>query len=224
MSKRVSVLCGSVCLFIAACASNEVKAPVLPWVQSKQQAIVYNAFLADVLDYEDSSRNEIPTWVSGYLNGEDIEKLPQYHDKYLFVSKQTVNDIKSQGQLSEEFSTEKDFPSLIAARVQKRLNLNLYLYPDAVYGAFFEEAVKAFYDAEFEGVFREDDFWIKRREAQEEGADREVIDFLTLLSADRSSLVSQVKGILDSVKPSEKLDQEQAAAVMHVKNVFFDGF
>ncbi|MDR0785686.1 MAG: hypothetical protein LBE74_07380 [Treponema sp.] len=208
------------CLFLAACATEEVKTPILPWTPPERQVIVQNAFLSDVLDYKDSSWKGIPAWAAAYFNGDDIEDLPQYRDKYLFVSKQTGGDLN----ILDQFSIEKDFPLLIANRVQKRFTHNLNTYPDAVYGAFFEEAVKAFYDAKFQGVLKEDDFWMRRRETREDRTEGETIDFLTLASADRRFLVSQINAVLSSVKPSEEITRDQATAVMRVKNNFFSDF
>jgi hypothetical protein len=213
-----------VCLFLAACATEEVKSPILPWTPpaSTQQISAKNAFLADVLDYKDSSRRDIPLWVTAYFNGENIENLPQYRGKYLFVSRQIGNDLNVLSQLTGD--VEKDFPLLIASRVQKSLTRNIKIYPDAEYGAFFEEAVKAFYDANFEGIIKEDDFWIKRRITQEDGMDSETFDFLTLVSVDKNILVLQINTLLFGVNPSEEPTREQASAIIHIKNNFFNYF
>jgi hypothetical protein len=197
-----------------------VKAPILPWTPLERRITAQNDFLADVLDYKDSSRQNIPAWVIAYFNGENIERLPQYRGKYLFINQQTGNSLNVLGQ----FSVEKDFPALIANRVQETLTRNLNAYPDAVYGAFFEEAVKAFHDAKFDGVFKEDDFWVKRRVILEDATQGETFDFLVMASADRRLLAFQINVLLSSVNPSEKASREQAAAVTRVKNNFINNF
>jgi hypothetical protein len=210
-----------ICLFLTACVTEEVKIPILPWTPPPDQQItIQNDLLIDVLDYKDSSLKDIPSWVATYYNGENIERMPQYSDKYLFINRQTGNRLNVLGQ----FSIEKDFPLLIASRVQNALTHGLNTYPDAVYGAFFEETVKAFYDAKFEGVLKEDDFWIKRQITREDETHGEIFEFLTMVSVDRRLLASQINTLLSSVNPSKQATKDQATAVMHIKNNFFDNF
>jgi hypothetical protein len=197
-----------------------VLAPILPWTPPDRQIITRNDFLTDVLDYKDSSLQEIPLWVAAYFNGESVESLPQYRGRYIFIDKQTGNDLNILGQ----FSIEKDFPLLIASRVKETLTRNISTYPDAVYGTFFEEAVKAFYDAKFDGVFKEDAFWIKHRVTREDGSQSEMFDFLTMVSADRRLLAFQINALISDINPSEKPTREQAGAVIHAKNNFINDF
>ena len=127
------------------------------------------------------------------------------------------------------FSAARDVPSLVASRAQNRLAGRVNANPDVVYGGFFEAAVKAFSDADYEGVVREDDFWVYRQISTDDPVldvetDVKEYVFLVLFSIDKSSLVSQINAILNAVPSNPPLSKDQAAAVSRVKEAFFTNF
>ena len=86
--------------------------------------------------------------------------------------------------------------------------------------------VKAVSDGIYEGAERTDDFWVFRQYFGPGGAapGRETYDYLILVTIDKSLLETQVRAILEGIKPEPPPSREQSAAIHRVKDTFFDGF
>jgi hypothetical protein len=103
---------------------------------------------------------------------------------------------------------------------------NVSNYPDAKYGNFFETAIKAFSDAAYEDIVKEDDFWIKQQGIADtsENLPQERFNFLVLTYIDKKELVPQINAIFAGITPSPVPTKEQSAAIKNAKDTFFDGF
>jgi hypothetical protein len=180
----------------------------------------------EVLDYKGRAEGEaVPGWAEDFLAGapERLESRRQY--RYVFTAHNSGTNFRGLSQWSGAFSADEDFPRLAAARITARFSRGVE-NPDLVYGRYFEGLIRAASDAVYQGAVREDDFWIKRRFFEKDGftVNREVHDFIILITIDRSLFASQVREILDSVKPVSRLTRDQNAQVNRVKEHFFEGF
>jgi hypothetical protein len=170
------------------------------------------------------THGNLPDWVDAYMQGglAGIERLPEYQDKYVFVSENKGTNFNALSQWVEGFSVVKVSPRLMAIRVQERFNKSVTTYPDVVYGSFFEMTVKAFADARYTGLEKQDDYWMLQQVSVENGVPIEQFGFLILIIADKEILIPQISSILANI-PAPAL-KEQIAAANHIKEIFFDGF
>jgi hypothetical protein len=170
------------------------------------------------------TRGNLPEWVDAYMQDglAGIERLLEYQDKYVFVSENKGTNFNALSQWVEGFSVVKGSPRLMAARVQERFNKSVPTYPDAVYGSFFEATVKAFADARYTGLEKQDDYWMLQQVSVENGVPIQRFGFLILITAEKEILIPQINAILAAI-PAPAL-KEQAAAANHIKEIFLDEF
>jgi hypothetical protein len=194
---------------------------------------------AQIKDYQGRAEGEsIPEWVNLFLAEgiRGVERLPEFWNKYVFVGLKEGSNFRALGQWEAAFNPAQDFAPLAAARIEARLiTAAQSAIPDDTYGPFFETFVKNASDALYQGAVQESSFWIQQilpaRETGEEGEEgepaevnREVYDFLVLVSIDRDQLEFQINGIFDAAKAHTTLKRDQAAAVNRIGENFFEGF
>jgi hypothetical protein len=214
-------------LWCTGCNSEPEAAPLLNWSPPPEKSWEISAL--DGLSRSKSGAGStvtFPAWVNAYINGgiSSVESI--FPGRYIFVSVMKGNNFNALRQWTAGFLPDKDFPRLLADRVQKRLTSGLTTYPDAEYGSFFELTIKAFSDASYEGAMKEDDFWFLRTVFDEESqnAGQEEYSFLIMVSIDKNELAAQVNAILDGITPDPKPSRAQAASINRVRSLFFIAF
>jgi hypothetical protein len=169
----------------------------------------------------------VPAWALLYLEGGNtaVETLPEFQDRYVFVSMNEGLNFNALEQWLEGFSPEQDFARLAAVRMEKRLLSAVAGFPDDEYGSYFETLIRAASDADWEGPRREEDIWVKRRFfSLTEDETRESWVFLILTAIKKDVLVPQINTLLKNTKPSQPLNRGQTNTVGRVVETFFEGF
>jgi hypothetical protein len=205
---------------ITACSSNP-EAPVdlgpVPAYQERNS-------VTEIIDYE----NDMPEWVIRYAEAglAEIETLPEYEDRYVFISRQAGSSLDPLLLWAAGFSPERDFPRLVSERIQKRFIAGGSGNPGEEYGRYFEAVVKNASDAVFEGASREGSFWIKKRIFADDGISpaEEVYEYLVMTSIDRETLQRQINMLLITTRPDKTPTREQSAASMRLRLNFYEGF
>jgi hypothetical protein len=184
---------------------------------------------------------EIPEWVNRYLTGggREVENLPEFGDKYVFVGMSEGTNFKALSQWAAAFTPAQDFARLAASRIETRLTgAAQNATPDETYGAFFEALIKKASDAQYQGVVKEAGFWVQlllpadeADEENEEGAEqertevnREVYVFLILISIDKNQLESQINAIFNAARTNITPRRDQTTAINRIGENFFAGF
>ncbi|GHV55658.1 hypothetical protein AGMMS49579_19070 [Spirochaetia bacterium] len=199
-----------------------------------------------IIDYQTRTAGaDIPEWVNRYLaeSARGVEKLAEFEDKYIFVGKGEGVNFNALRQWEMAFSPAQDFPRLVASRIEARIigaAQNAIL--DDTYGPFFEALIKEASDAQYQGAVMETSFWVKllfspdeagaeneeNEESERIGVNREVYDFLILISIDKNQLESQIIAIFDAARESiptnPKPRRDQTAAINRLRQYFFIGF
>jgi len=180
-----------------------------------------------ITDYKNKTIGEaIPEWVNLYLNSglREVEALRAFQGNYVFVHRNQGNSFNALQLWKNNFSAELDFPRLAAARIEARFSAAVS-YPDDEYGAFYEALIRAASDAPWTGAIMKDDFWVRKRyPASETEAEQENLEFLILVTMDKSGFSSQLGKIFESINPVPPPTQNQLAAINLVKDRFFDTF
>ncbi|MDR1144087.1 MAG: hypothetical protein LBK77_07725 [Spirochaetaceae bacterium] len=180
--------------------------------------------VAEIIDYE----NDMPEWVDRYaaagLTG--VETLPEFEDRYVFVSRQIGNTLEPLRLWAAGFSVERDFSRLVSARIQARFILGGNGNPGDAYGRYFEAAVKNASDSTFTGASLEGSFWIKKRIFADDGLSPvgEVYEYLIMTSINRETLRDQIDMLLTTTRTNESPSRDQAAASMRLRLNFYEGF
>ena len=159
-----------------------------------------------ILDFQGKDQGGVlPPWVNRYLTAgfRGVEGLPEYEGKYVFIGENTGINNRLLRQWADRFSPDHDFARLAAARIEARFSQGALAYPDDEYGAFFALMVKAVADGIYEWAERADDFWVFRQYFDPGGdaPGRAVYDYFVLVTIDKSLLETQVRAILEGIKP-----------------------
>ena len=217
---------------LTGCATG-VKEIALPWVYEESDQYIK---LFDVLDYQGKDEGTaIPDWVHqyNYIDTKAIENLAAYYDSYAFVGINSGLNFNALMLWALSWTAYQDFNLLVLERVQARLEGFLNessvspLYPDYEYGAFFEKAIKAVVDAQYNEAFQDGLFWQLKRYYLNDGVtvDYEIYEFLTLNIINKKVLQEKITNIFDTLEPfSVPLTVRQAAKVSMAKEHFFDNF
>lgn len=213
-------LCAVLCLF--SCASEQRPQAVLDWTPKSIPAESVQTF--SIVSRESDM---FPPWVDAYLAGglRGVERLPAYRNTYVFVKENRGNNLDALKQWAVHFSVEREFPRLVAQRVQNRLEGNVTTYPDNEYGVFFENAIKAFSDARYEHTVKFDDFWFEKSIVAEDGGeDRHEFLFLIMVIIEKKTLTDQINAIFSTIPLIPAPTNSQLTAISHVKTAFFTRF
>ena len=204
-----------------------------------------------ITDYKDKiNGGNIPEWVNIYLDSgvRELETDNVYQDRYVFVSRNEGNNFNALSQWSRRFSPDLDFPRMAGARIEARLSSGI-TFPDEEFGSFYGTLVCAAFDAPWTGAVREDDFWIKREffsasdeqnpetsgfnetnteyedmESSGLPRDKEIWEFLILVTIEKSLFASQLDTVFKNVIPKPQPTRDQMNAANRVKDHFLDGF
>jgi hypothetical protein len=183
----------------------------------------------EIIDYKTRAGGDpVPEWVSSYLEGETaaIESLEEYQDRYVFVARNRGSNFKALEQWNLGFVPELDFARLAAVRIERRFTQAAGGFPDSAYGSYFESLIRAASDADWKGVVREDDFWLKHfiPASGENENSGESYDFIILVTIDKTLLASQIQVLLNGIKPQPPPTRDQTSAASRVRDRFFEGF
>jgi hypothetical protein len=209
---------------LTACTGNPPELPI-QWTPPPQVEVIQ---LYQIIDYKTKALGEeIPEWVNRYESEgiPGIEGLPQYDDTYIFISELEGSNFNALQQWTSGFVLSKDFSRLVASRIQSRITKTVGTYPDGEYGRFFETLIKAASNAVYSGAVQEGDFWVLKQYFKEDGVspDREVYNFLILVSMNKTILKLQINEILSTLGPIP-LTKAQTVSVNRLKETFFDSF
>ena len=211
-------------VFLSSCTTDSgkraYKLPEIP--EETKKPIIFT-----IIDYKNKSIGEaVPEWVNLYLDSglREVEALKTYQGSYVFVHRNEGNNFNALQLWKDNFSVELDFPRLAATRIEARFSASVP-YPDDEYGAFYEALIRAASDASWTGAKTEDDFWIRKRyPANETESEQENLEFLVLVTIEKSLFSSQLEKIFENIKPIPPPDKNQIAAINQVKERFYEKF
>jgi hypothetical protein len=211
-------------LFLFACEGNPD--PEIPVPQEGPFNEALPAFQANLLlDYQGKDSGQaLPRWVEAYLAGGNagVEALPEYEYVYAFVG-------ENSGPVPLEtwrrnFDAGRTFPRLAGARIRFRFILALDTGADEVYGGYYEAAVKAAYGADYNGPWKEGDFWVLEEpgENPERAGENGRYRYLVLVLVPRDVFEREVQAIFEQTKGDGTRDQH--SAFEKLRENFFEGF
>ncbi|MDR2739518.1 MAG: hypothetical protein LBB68_06780 [Treponema sp.] len=193
--------------------------------------------IIEVIDHENITRDggdtivsedDMPPWVVRYISTgvAGIEALPEYEDSYVFMGKQTGNNLESLKLWANGFSINRDFPRLVSARVQARFSEFARGNPSEEFGRYFEAVIKNLSDVTFSEASRESSFWIKKRIFGDDGLTPagETYEYFILIRIGREALEKQINLLLITTHPEIPPTRDQSVAAMRLRLNFYEGF
>jgi hypothetical protein len=231
MNVKLFITANITCIFLfISCAgqSNAFFIPV-PDFSIYENGITINR--GDIIQTKDGVILEfMPEWLAAFIEGEieAVEALELYSDKYVFIAVNEGENFTALEKWAENFSAQHDFAVLAAIRIENRLVLNASLYPDDEYGPFFETLIKRSYNQTYTGVVKENTYWIKMRNNNENNVMRnsspEIYKFFVLLTIDRSTMQSIIRSMIMQTIAAVSPTGPHAVSVSRLRQTFFQGF
>jgi len=160
---------------------------------------------------------DIPGWLDAYAKGGivEVEKMEFYHGRYCYIVINEGGNFDSLGKWAKNYSADRDFSRLAAARIEKRLINGASLYPDDEYGVFFEKLVKKAYDIEYADALMEDTYWVKCGE---------VYKFFVFISIDVVMMQTIINNLTSETLASVTPTRSQSSSIARLQHNFFEGF
>jgi hypothetical protein len=218
------VINGLVLLLSCTATPREVSIPAVPPQIHTAEEAPYQI----IEHMAGKSKETLPGWVVQYIAGgiAGIESLPQYANRYVFISVNSGSNFTALNQWTAGFSIDQDFPLLVSLRVLSRFIGDGQRSPDHDFGRYFESAVRTAADTLYSDTRREADFWIRKRYETQDAVDgvQEVYDFYILVSIAKDQLQYQINQILLKAAEGITLTREQADAVNRLQENFYEGF
>lgn len=209
-------------LFFSSCLGQR-KAAIIPIPDTDTEFFDFTLpiKMEDILESKNGTGTvNLPRWLRAYLSGgiEEIEKIPAYNGKYIFIGMSEGMNFSAMGKWAENFSPLRDTTMLAAKRIEKKLITSAALYPDDEYGEFFEVLVKNAYGAVYPGTMKEDTYWIKIN------SETDMYVFFVLISVDISDFQNVVHEMIATSIQSSSLTRDKRNAVNRLQQNFFEGF
>jgi hypothetical protein len=227
MKKKISSAILSLCaLILLSCAGKNAPLVIIPETIDKPE--INNLIGIDniIETMKGPGNGNLPEWLVTLNNGgiDAIEKMDQYYGKYCFIGRNKNTNFEALTKWMENYQETRAFTRLAAVRIENRLNLNIALYPDDEYGAFYEKLVKKSYDAEYPDVVTEDTYWIKKTENSETNGFYETYEFFTFVSIDKTTMQDIIKKMITDTRAAVTPTRAQNNAINNIQLHFFEGF
>lgn len=206
---------------VIGCASKPATAtgvnPPAPLVKAYPPQILEHKGTAFGRDY--------PKWMDAALNGpRDVEKLPDYANKYVVVVQEEGMDLSGAQLAASKINAQTTIASLITTRVKDTFAGAQVGDKDKI-ETYMERAVKSVSEATFTGFGMESDWWAKLQTFTSDGKpDKQVYRVIQLWAIDKDTLKTQIQKQLNGAAAAEPKTPEKQKAMDLVQQSFFDGF
>ena len=166
--------------------------------------------------------NNLPDWVRAYIIGgtAEVERLERFNNRYCFIVRNEGTNFNALSIWTENYSAVRDFPRLVASRIEQRVIQGASMNPDDEFGLFYERFLKMAFDSEYPDVQQEDSFWVRLISNDF----IEIYDFSVFLSVEKSVLQDFIIKMFADSLSDVHISRSQNSAVNRLKNNFFDGF
>ena len=227
MKKKLLLAVFSLCALVISCPGRNPPLIIIPETTIKKIESNYSIGIDDIIETRDGKgKAALPEWLVTFNNGgiDAIEKMDQYNGKYCFVGRNKNSNFEALTKWAENYQETRAFTRLAAARIENRLNLNITLYPDDEYGAFYEKLVKKSYDMEYPDAATEDTYWIKKTETSEENGIHDTYEFFAFVIIDKTIMQNIIRKMITETYAVVIPTRAQNNVINNLQQHFFEGF
>jgi hypothetical protein len=227
MKKKFLLAVFSLCTLVISCPGKNPPLIIIPNTANKKNETNYSIGIDDIIETKDGrGKKTLPEWLMTYNSGgiDAVEKMEQYGGKYCFVGRNKNNNFEALTKWAENYQETSAFTRLAAARIESRLTLNINLYPDDEYGAFYERLVKKSYETEYPDAVMEDTYWIKKTETSEANGVHDTYEFFAFVIIDKTIMQDVIKKMIADARADLDPTRAQNIAINNIQQHFFEGF
>ncbi len=169
-----------------------------------------------------------PKWVELAIVGgyRDIEKLPDYKDKVVFIAQFEAQNLQSAQLLAERMQADTEIARYLSTRVKDAFKgANVADADSKNFGAYGERFVASVGEAKFSGFRMEADWWVKvQTYTPENKPDKQVYRVIQLWAIDKNMLQKQFDILFSQMAGGEPATPEQKRAMDLVQNTVAKDF
>ncbi|HOO01564.1 MAG TPA: hypothetical protein PLE76_02540 [Rectinema sp.] len=169
-----------------------------------------------------------PRWVELAIIGgyRDIEKLPDYKDKVVFIAQFEAQNLQSAQLLAERMQADTEIARYLSTRVKDAFKgANVADADSKNFGAYGERFVMSVGEATFSGFRMEADWWVKvQTYTPEDKPDKQIYRVIQLWAIDKNMLQKQFDMLFSQMAGGEPPTPEQKRAMDLVQNTVTKDF
>jgi len=169
-----------------------------------------------------------PKWVELAIIGgyRDIEKLPDYKDKVVFIAQFEAQNLQSAQLLAERMQADTEIARYLSTRVKDAFKgANVADADSKNFGAYGERFVASVGEAKFSGYRMEADWWVKvQTYTPENKPDKQIYRVIQLWAIEKGMLQKQFDILLSQLSGAEQPTPEQKRAIDLVQNTVAKDF
>jgi hypothetical protein len=169
-----------------------------------------------------------PKWVELAIIGgyRDIEKLPDYKDKVVFIAQFEAQNLQSAQLLAERMQADTEIARYLSTRVKDAFKgANVADADSKNFGAYGERFVASVGEAKFSGYRMEADWWVKvQTYTPENKPDKQIYRVIQLWAIEKGMLQKQFDILLSQLSGSQQPTPEQKRAIDLVQNTVTKDF
>jgi len=169
-----------------------------------------------------------PRWVELAIIGgyRDIEKLPDYKDKVVFIAQFEAQNLQSAQLLAERMQADTEIARYLSTRVKDAFKgANVADADSKNFGAYGERFVMSVGEATFSGFRMEADWWVKvQTYTPENKPDKQIYRVIQLWAIDKNMLQKQFDMLFSQMAGGEPPTPEQKRAMDLVQNTVTKDF
>ena len=169
-----------------------------------------------------------PKWVELAIIGgyRDIEKLPDYKDKVVFIAQFGAQNLQSAQLLAERMQADTEIARYLSTRVKDAFKgANVADADSKNFGAYGERFVMSVGEATFSGFRMEADWWVKvQTYTPEDKPDKQIYRVIQLWAIDKNMLQKQFDMLFSQMAGGEPPTPEQKRAMDLVQNTVTKDF
>jgi len=169
-----------------------------------------------------------PKWVELAIIGgyRDIEKLPDYKDKVVFIAQFEAQNLQSAQLLAERMQADTEIARYLSTRVKDAFKgANVADADSKNFGAYGERFVMSVGEATFSGFRMEADWWVKvQTYTPEDKPDKQIYRVTQLWAIDKNMLQKQFDMLFSQMAGGEPPTPEQKRAMDLVQNTVTKDF
>ncbi|HCX96574.1 MAG TPA: hypothetical protein DHU26_06300 [Spirochaetaceae bacterium] len=169
-----------------------------------------------------------PKWVELAIIGgyRDIEKLPDYKDKVVFIAQFEAQNLQSAQLLAERMQADTEIARYLSTRVKDAFKgANVADADSKNFGAYGERFVASVGEAKFSGYRMEADWWVKvQTYTPENKPDKQIYRVIQLWAIEKGMLQKQFDILFSQLAGTAQPTPEQKRAIDLVQNTVTKDF
>jgi hypothetical protein len=163
-----------------------------------------------------------PKWVETAVIGgaKDLEKLPDYKGKVVFIGKSEAQNLPSAELLAARMDAQTEIAAYLSLRVKDSFKgANVANADSANFGVYGERFVASVAEAKYTGFRKETDWWVKVQTYTSDGQpDKIIYRVLQVWTMEQSMLKKQFDMILSEIAGTAPATPETKRAMDIVQN------